>query len=89
MLGVKSTPMENLVIGIVFALVGLAFIIFHRAIKSRNDRWNALPFPLGYGKMWTGKYSRGGLIFTYAVIVLFGLVMLTAGIVSIVNAFRH
>jgi hypothetical protein len=37
--------------------------------------------------MWTGKYTRGGLVFTYAVIILFGLVLLIAGIVNLVGAF--
>ncbi len=36
--------------------------------------------------MWTGNYTRGGLIFTYVVIILFGLLLLVMGMVNLFGA---
>lgn len=85
----NEAQFNSLALGIILVLAGLAVIIFHRAIKKWQDWWNSLPFPLGAGEMWSGKYTRGGLVFTYAAIIVSGLALLTFGIVSIVNAFRN
>jgi uncharacterized membrane protein HdeD (DUF308 family) len=86
---VKASPIERFVIGVILTLAGLAVIIFHRSIKEREDRRNSRPFPFGYGEMWTGTYTRGGLIFTYAAIILVGVGLLYLGIANLVSAFRN
>lgn len=65
--------LDQLVVGVLLTLVGLGILIFHKSIKEWRDRKGARDFPFGYGEMWTGKYTRGGLIFTYVVIILFGV----------------
>ena len=69
-------------------MAGLLIIILHKPIKEWSDWWKSRDWPVGYGAMWTGKYSRGGLIFTYALIILMGVFFLALGINQIVNAFR-
>ena len=79
--------LDKLVVGTLLSLAGLAIIIFHKSIKEWRDSWSEKDFPVGVGDMWTGKYTRGGLIFTYAVIILIGVVLLGVGIAQIVSAF--
>ena len=67
-------------------LAGLLVIIFHRAIKEHRDERNARGWPLGYGEGWTGKYTRGGLIFTYATIIVAGLLLMFVGASMIISA---
>ena len=88
MLSVKDSALDRLIVGAILALAGFAIIIFRKSIKEWQDNRNSRAWPIGYGKMWTGKYTRGGLIFTDAVIILFGLVLLIAGIVNLVGAFK-
>ena len=83
-----ASALDKFVVGIFLALAGLLIIIFHRSIKEWRDDQASRDWPFGYGEMWTGKYTRGGLIFTYAVIILFGIAFLGTGISLIVNAFR-
>lgn len=84
----QESSLFNFIVGVVLILVGLAIIVFHRSIKERRDWWNSRDFPAGLGDAWTGKYTRGGLIFTYAVIVLFGLLLVGVGVSLIVRASR-
>lgn len=88
MSSMKDSPLDSLVVGSVLSLAGLAIIIFHKSIKEWRDNLHSKDWPIGYGEMWTGKYTRGGLIFTYAAIILFGLVLLIAGIVNLVGVFK-
>jgi hypothetical protein len=82
----QDSPLEQFIVGVFLTLAGLAIIIFYKSIKERRDEWNAKDWPIGYGEMWTGKYTRGGLIFTYAVIILIGAVLLCVGITKIIDA---
>jgi hypothetical protein len=83
----QEGSLDNFIVGILLAVVGLAIIIFHRAIKERRDWWKSRDFPVGLGDAWTGKYTRGGLIFTYGVIILLGLLLVVIGISQVVRAF--
>ena len=83
----QDSPVDKFIVGAFLTLVGLAIIIFHKDIKEWRDDRNAQDWPIGYGEMWTGKYTRGGLIFTYALIILIGVVFLGVGITQIISAF--
>ena len=84
----QDSSLDNFIVGVFLTLAGLAIIVFHKSIKERRDWWNAKDWPLGIGDAWTGKYTRGGLIFTYAVIILMGVLLVGVGIIKIVYAFR-
>jgi hypothetical protein len=60
---------------------------FSQIDQERRDWWNSRDFPVGLGDAWTGKYTLGGLIFTYAVIILFGLLLVGIGVVLLVRSF--
>jgi hypothetical protein len=75
----KEGPLDRLVIGAILTVAGLAIIILHKPIKEARDRWQSRVRLFDYDTMWTGKYTRGGLVFTYAVIILFGAVLLVVG----------
>jgi hypothetical protein len=83
----QSNSLEHFIVGWTLTVIGFLIIIFHRAIKEWHDYWNSRDFPVGYGSIWTGKYSRGGLIFTYGMIILVGAAFLGFGIFQIVHAF--
>ena len=83
-----ESALDKFVVGTFLTLAGLLIIILHRSIKEWRDDWASRDWPFGYGEMWTGKYTRGGLICTYAVIILIGIVFLGTGISLIVKAFR-
>ncbi len=88
MSSVKDSPLERLIVGSILALAWFGIIIFHKSIKEWRDNWHSKDWPIGYGEMWTGKYTRGGLIFTYGLIILVGLVLLIAGIVNLMAGFK-
>ena len=87
--GMKDGPLDRLVIGALLTIAGLAIILLHKPIKEVRDRWQSRARFFDYDTMWTGKYTRGGLVFTYAVIILFGAVLLAAGVLQIVSAFKR
>ena len=84
----QESSLDNFIVGVGLTLVGLAIIVFHKAIREWRDWWKSRDFPVGLGDAWTGKYTRGGLIFTYGVIILTGVVFVGIGISQIVRAFR-
>ena len=88
MRNMQDSPLDELIVGAFLTLVGLAIILFHKSIKERHDWWQSRDWPVGLGSFWTGKYTRGGFIFTYAIIILIGVVFLGIGISKIVGAFR-
>ena len=49
---VKNYPLDQLIVGCFLSIVGLAIIIFHRAIKERHDDWRSKDFPIGDGEMF-------------------------------------
>jgi hypothetical protein len=83
----QEGSVDNFIVGVLLTVVGLAIIVFHRSIKDRRDWWKSRDWPVGLGDAWTGKYTRGGLIFTYAVFILLGLLFVGIGISQIVRAF--
>jgi hypothetical protein len=84
----KDTPLDKLIVGIFLTVAGLLIMILHKTIKEWRDWWASRDWPAGFGGFWTGKHTRGGLIFTYAVIILFGLVLFGFGVFWIFNAFK-
>ena len=82
----QDSPAEKIIVGALLTLVGLAIILFHRSIKQRYDWWQSRDWPAGLGGAWTGKYTRGGLVFIYAVIILIGVVFLAIGVSQIASA---
>ena len=84
----QDGSLDNFVVGGLLTLAGLALIVFHRSIRERLDWWKSRDLPVGLGDAWTGKYTRGGLIFTYAVIIFFGLLFVVIGIAHITRALR-
>lgn len=84
----QDYPLDRLVVGFIFSVIGPVFVVFCKSIKQWRDNWNSKDFPVGYGEMWTGKYTKGGLIFTYAVIIVTGAIFLIIGIGFIVSAVR-
>jgi len=78
-----DSSLDRSIVGCLLILVGLAIIIFHKAIKESRDRWMAKDFPVGFGQNWSGKYTHGGLIFTNAVIIIIGVVFVLLGIAEI------
>ena len=78
--------LEGLVFGSLVFLAGVLIVIFHRAIREYRDHLNALGWPIGFGGGWTGKYTRGGLIFTYATIIVAGLLLMFLGASMIISA---
>ena len=85
----QDSSLDTFIVGVFLTVVGLAIILLHRSIKNQQDWWSSRDWPIGLGKAWTGKYTRGGLIFTYAVIILIGVVFVAVGISKIVGVFRH
>ena len=83
----QGYPLDRFVVGCILFVFGLFLIIFHKSIKEWSDYWNSKDFPIGYGEMWTGKYTKGGLIFTYALIILTGAAFFALGVGLIINAF--
>lgn len=83
----QDSSLDNFIVGALLTVVGLAVVVLHRSIRERLDWWNSRGWPVGLGDAWTGKYTLGGLIFTYAVIILLGVVLVVAGIFQIMRAF--
>ena len=77
----QNGPLDKIVVGAILTIAGLLIIILHRPIKE----WRDFRGSYRYGEMWTGKYTRGGLIITYAVIILTGVVFLGLGISQILS----
>jgi len=65
--------------GIALIIVGVLVVIFHDRIRRNQDKRNSMPF-IGLGDRWTGKYTRGGLLFVRGVIVLSGVFAIYLGI---------
>ena len=85
----QDYPLDHLVVGCILAAGGLMIIIFHRLIKEWGDYMSSKDFPVGWGEMWSGKYTKGGLIFTYAIIIAGGAGLFISGIILIVKAFTE
>ena len=81
-----DSQLDRLVFGGLVFLAGLLIVVFHRAIKEHRDHLRALDWPIGFGEGWTGKYTRGGLIFTYATIIVAGLLLMFVGVSMIISA---
>jgi len=89
MQSMQDSPLEKFIVGAFLIVAGLLISILHKSIKERYDWWQSRDWPAGLGNAWTGKYTRGGLIFTYLVIILIGLVIFGIGISQIVSAFTQ
>jgi hypothetical protein len=81
----QNNPLESIVIGGVIIVIGFAIILCHRSIKEHYDRRMSKGWPIGLGDFWTGKYTKGGLIITYAIIILAGTACVGFGIGQILG----
>ena len=81
----QNNPLESLVIGGVLIVIGFAIINGHRSIKEHYDRRMSKGWPIGLGDFWTGKYTKGGLIITYAIIILVENVFVGLGVGQILR----
>ena len=86
-LSATNTPLDDLVLGTILTVAGVLVAVLHRSIKQSYD--NYMSQHPSYRQMWTGKYSKGGLIFTYGMIILFGGVLFVAGVFHLVRAFAN
>lgn len=84
----QDYPLDYFIVGTIFSVVGLVLIIFHRSVKEHSDYWRSRDFPVGWGEMWSGKYTKAGLILTYGAIITASLLFLVSGIALIVKAFK-
>jgi hypothetical protein len=82
----EDFALARLVVGVFLSVTGLVLIIFHKAIRKWRDYWNSRDFPVGYGDMWSGKYTKAGLIITYLVTIVVGVIFCGLGILQIVRA---
>lgn len=85
----KDSSLDKFIVGGFFTVAGLLIIIFHKSIKDWRDWWASRDWPVGYGDTWTGKYTRGGLIATYVIIILIGVGFFAIGVATVVSAFTH
>jgi hypothetical protein len=74
---------KRVLLGGFFIILGLILIIFHDSLRKLSDWKNKHDPLLRWGDWWTGKYTRGGLIFIHVVTILFGLFFLVEGILII------
>jgi len=74
---------KRVLLGGFFIILGLVLIIFHDSLRKLSDWENKHDPLLRWEDWWTGKYTRGGLIFTHVVTILFGLFFLVEGILII------
>jgi hypothetical protein len=58
-----DSSLDKFVVGAFLTVAGLLILVLHKSIKEWQDWWASRDWPAGYGEMWTGKFSRGGLIF--------------------------
>lgn len=79
----QDTPFNRTIFGGILILFGLALIIFHEPLRKLQDTLSKYDPLLRNGDWWTGKYTRGGLIFTHAVTIIFGLILLIMGVLII------
>jgi hypothetical protein len=79
----RDTLLNRYLFGGLFILIGLALIIFHEQYRKFGDALNKHDPLLRWGDWWTGKYSRGGLIFARAATILFGIFLLVLGVLII------
>ena len=85
----QDYPLDYVVVGCICSVFGLVLIIFHKAIKEWEDYWHSKDWPIGYGEMWTGKYTKAGLIFTYGKIIVAGAIFLAVGVTLIIDAVQR
>ena len=76
----QDTPINRAILGGVLILVGLALVIFHERFRKSHDALSKHDPILRHGDWWTGKYTRGGLLFTRAITIIFGLALLSLGV---------
>lgn len=72
--------LERLVLGSFVALAGLFLIVFHKELRERSEDWNArVPWFLQ-------SATPGGPILT-VIIIIFGALLIYAGIAEILSLF--
>jgi hypothetical protein len=75
----QDTFGTKILLGGVFSVAGLVFIFARERIKVLLDaqlRYHAR-------SMWTGEYTRGGLMFIRTAIVIMGVLLLVYGLLII------
>ena len=70
----QVSPLKRATVGILLIIGGLLVIIFYKQLRYRS-----------FGKDWTGKYSRGGLLFTFIMSLIIGLLLIVSGILCLVG----
>lgn len=78
----------NILGGVMFIAAGIFVVVFHDAIREARDSWNERDPFLKWGDWWTGKYTKGGLLFIRGVIILGGLVLIAMGVALILSDFK-
>jgi hypothetical protein len=77
----QDNLINRLLLGGLFIIIGIVIIIFHEYVRNFNDKINSVLL----GDMWTGKYSRGGLLFIRVASIIFGAFWLVIGILILTN----
>ena len=81
----SDDSIKRIIVGGVFVIVGLVLIVFHDRLRRIGDAIRKSDPLLRWGDWWTGKYTRGGLIATRVIGILFGIFFLVEAILIIVH----
>jgi hypothetical protein len=74
----QTDPLERLVLGSFLIVAGLILVIFHKAIRQAEDSWN------DRAPWFLQSHPRGR--FFEILLILFGVLLIFAGIVRLVSA---
>ena len=66
----QDTPLNRIVFGSLFIVIGIVLIVCHRKLRELGDRLKKYDPLLRQGDLWTGEYTRGGLILTDAITII-------------------
>ena len=84
----QDTPLNRIVFGGLFIVIGIVLIVFHRKLRELGDRLNKYDPLLRQGDWWTGEYTRGGLILTDAITILLGVASFIAGLLIVFHVVK-
>jgi hypothetical protein len=81
----NDVSIKRILLGGAFVLVGVVLIVFHDQLRRLGDAIRKSDPLLRWGDWWTGEYTRGGLIATRVLGILFGIFFLVEGILIIAH----